>query len=168
MSDATDKPQILSDAAKAAIRAVMADYPEARAAVLPALWIAQREHGWISPALGDQVAEAIGIPAVWVHEVLSFYVLFHKQPVGRHVIWMCRSLSCQLRGFPQLKAHLESTLGIRENETTADGMFTLKSNECLGACGGAPMVQIDDRYYENLDAKAIDGVLAEIRRGTPA
>jgi NADH-quinone oxidoreductase subunit E len=168
MSDASNQPQILSEAAKAEIRAVMGNYPEARAAVLPALWIAQREHGWVSPALGDQVADTIGIPAVWVHEVLSFYVLFHKQPVGKHVIWMCRSLSCQLRGFPELKAHLEAKLGIREGETTADGMFTLKSNECLGACGGAPMVQIDDAYYENLDAAAVDGVLERIRKATPA
>lgn len=167
MIDASDK-QVLSEAAKAEIRAVMGNYPEARAAILPALWVAQREHGWIGPELGDQVAETIGVPAVWVHEVLSFYVLYHKQPVGKHVIWMCRSLSCHLRGFGELKAHLESSLGIREGETTADGMFTLKSNECLGACGGAPMVQIDDQYYENLDPAKIDEILARIRKGTTA
>lgn len=163
MTAQQDAPQVLSDAAKDAIRAAMGEYPEARAAILPALWIAQREQGWISPALGDQVAEVLGVPAIWVHEVLSFYVLYHKQPVGRHVIWLCRNLSCVLRGYDEIRAHLEQKLGVREGETTADGEFTLLSNECLGACGGAPMMQLDDHYHENLTPERVDQILAEVR-----
>jgi len=164
MSEATK--QVLSDAAKQKIQAARTRYPTARAAALPALWVAQHEHGWISEALAEQVAEQLELPATQIHELLSFYVLFHTKPVGAHVIWMCRNISCWLRGFDELKAHLESTLGVREGETTADGQFTLLSNECLGACGGAPMVQIDDQYYEDLTPERIDAILDELRQAS--
>lgn len=154
--------KLLSTDAIAKIQAAMARYPSPRAALLPALWIAQKEHGYVSEALALEVADTLGIPVNWVHEALSFYVLFHTQPVGKHVIWMCRNISCYLRGYEQIKAHLEARLGIREGETTADGKFTLLSNECLGACGGAPMIQIGDQYYENLTPERIDRILAEV------
>ncbi len=161
MSDTVD--QHLSDDAKAAIKDAMGRYPTARAAVLPALWIAQKEHGYVSNGLALEVADELGIPVNWVHEALSFYVLFHTEKVGKHVIWMCRNLSCWLCGYEEIKAQLESTLGIKEGETTADGEFTLLSNECLGACGGAPMIQIDDQYYENLTPDNIGQVLDQVR-----
>jgi NADH-quinone oxidoreductase subunit E len=156
--------QRLSAEAREQITAAMKRYPSARAALLPALWIAQKDQGWVGQRLAAEVAELLGIPVNWVHEVLSFYVLFHTRPVGRHVIWMCRNLSCYLRGFTDLKAHIERRLGVREGETTPDGAFTLLENECLGACGGAPMIQIDDQYYENLTPERIDAILDEVRK----
>lgn len=157
----------LSDEAVAEIRALVPNYPEARGALLPALWVAQREHGWVSRELSEQVAEVLDIPVTWVYEVLSFYVLFHTRPVGRHTIWVCRNLSCALRGYEGILAHLEDRLGIRDGETTADGEFTLMTNECLGACGGAPMMQLDDHYYEDLTPERVDEILERVRSDRP-
>ena len=130
--------------------------------ILPALWAVQKAHGWISSERAQAVADLLGVPRAWIDEVLSFYVLFHTEPVGEHVIWLCRNISCVLRGYEEIRAHLEARLGIREGETTPDGRFTLLSNECLGACGGAPMMQVDDRYYEDLTPKRVDEILAEL------
>ena len=153
---------LLSEEARQQIQAALKRYPTNRAAILPALWVAQKEHGHVSEALALEVADELAIPVNWVHEALSFYVLFHKEPVGDHVIWMCRNISCWLRGFDNIKTHLEKRLGVKEGETTPDGRFTLLSNECLGACGGAPMMQVDDEYYENLTPERIDEILEQV------
>lgn len=156
----------LSKKAKARIQGLCQRYPTTRAALLPALWVAQEELGYISDEVALQVADELAIPVNAVHEALSFYVLYHREPVGKNVIWLCRNLSCYLCGYDDIKAHLESTLGVREGETTDDGMFTLRSNECLGACGGAPMMQVNDRYYEDLTPERVDEILAKLREAS--
>jgi NADH-quinone oxidoreductase subunit E len=159
-----EKAHVLSSASRKRIEELKELYPHPRGAVLPALWVAQREKGWISPEVAEEVAELLGIPRAQIEEVLSFYILFHKKPVGKHVIWLCRNISCYLRGYPGIKAYLEELLQIREGETTPDGMFTLLTNECLGACEGAPMLQVDDRYVMNLTREKVAELIAELRR----
>lgn len=154
----------LSPNTRLRIKELMELYPEPQGALLPALWAAQKEKGWISPEVAREVSELVGVPLAQVEEVLSFYVLFHKKPPGRHVIWLCRNISCYLRGYPEIKAHLEKLLGIHEGETTPDGMFTLLSNECLGACEGAPMMQVDDRYEMNLTPEKVSQIISDLKK----
>ena len=140
-------------------------YVTDRAKTLPVLWIAQKQFNHISNEVAALVAETVGTSVREVQEVVSFYVLFHDNKVGEHVIWMCRNLSCVLRGFSEIKVELEKQLGIKTGETTADGAFTLLENECLGACGGAPMIQIDERFYEDLTPESIKPLLDRVRKG---
>lgn len=139
-------------------------YPSARAAIMPLLWEAQTIWNHVSDDAKHLVARTLDVPVVWVEEVASFYIMYHHKPVGKHVIWMCRNLSCQLRGFVEIKEAIEKHLRIEEGETTADGKFTLLSNECLGACGGAPMLQLDDSFYENLTPQSVTQLLDEVAK----
>jgi len=140
----------------------LARYPEdqRRSAVLGALRAAQHEQGYLSTDLMDAVAEYLRIPAMDVYEVASFYSMFELQPVGRHTIAVCSNISCMLRGADELIEHLQSRLGIRLGESTPDGKFYLKrEEECLAACCGAPMMQVDHVYYENLTPERVDEIL---------
>jgi NADH-quinone oxidoreductase subunit E len=139
-----------------------ARYPEGEAAsaVLPALWIAQEQFGYISEEAVNLVAGSLGMSPTDVSGVATFYTMFHLEPVGRHVIQVCCTLSCSLMGAETLVREIERKLGIRVGETTPDGRFTLKKVECLAACGGAPMMQVNETYYENLDTAAVDRILA--------
>jgi NADH-quinone oxidoreductase subunit E len=140
----------------------LARYPEdqRRSAVLGALRAAQHEHGYLSTELMDAVAEYLRIPAMDVYEVASFYSMFELQPVGRHTIAVCSNISCMLRGADELIEHLQNRLGIRLGESTPDGKFYLKrEEECLAACCGAPMMQVDHVYYENLTPERVDEIL---------
>jgi NADH-quinone oxidoreductase subunit E len=140
----------------------LARYPEdqRRSAVLGALRAAQHEQGYLSTDLMDAVAEYLRIPAMDVYEVASFYSMFELQPVGRHTIAVCSNISCMLRGADELIEHLQNRLGIRLGESTPDGKFYLKrEEECLAACCGAPMMQVDHVYYENLTPERVDEIL---------
>jgi NADH-quinone oxidoreductase subunit E len=140
----------------------LARYPEdqRRSAVLGALRAAQHEQGYLSTDLMDAVAEYLRIPAMDVYEVASFYSMFELQPVGRHTIAVCSNISCMLRGADELIEHLQKRLGIRLGESTPDGKFYLKrEEECLAACCGAPMMQVDHVYYENLTPERVDEIL---------
>lgn len=145
------------------LEAILGRYPNPRAAVLPALWLCQEQHGWISPEVIAFVAERLGVTTAVVKGVVTFYTMYFEHPVGEHVIWVCRTLSCDLRGAKTIQEHLEQRLGCRVGETTADGKFTLLKAECLAACGYAPMVQIGDRFHENLTTDKVDAILAELR-----
>lgn len=140
----------------------LARYPEdqRRSAVLGALRAAQHEQGYLSTDLMDAVAEYLRIPAMDVYEAASFYSMFELQPVGRHTIAVCSNISCMLRGADELIEHLQNRLGIRLGESTPDGKFYLKrEEECLAACCGAPMMQVDHVYYENLTPERVDEIL---------
>ncbi len=152
-------PTPLSEEALKRIDAECARYPEKRSALLPALWIAQQEQGWCSTTAQEQIAEKIGVSPAFVASVVSFYTMYHTQPVGRHVIDVCTTVSCWLRGSDRLVRHLEEKLKIRVGETTPDKRFTLRTVECLGSCGTAPMCQIGDDYHEDLTFERIDAVL---------
>lgn len=151
----------LSKAALAEIDRECAKYPPDRrqSALMAALRIAQDEHGWLSDALIEYVAGIIGVPPVRAFEVATFYSMYDLKPVGKHKISVCTNISCMLRGCDEIVAHLEQKLGVKLGETTADGKFTLKEAECLAACAGAPMMQVDREYYEDLTAEKIDGIL---------
>ena len=149
---------------QARIAEIRARYPSARAAIMPLLWEAQNTWNHVSVPARQLVARTLDVPVVWVEEVASFYIMYHHKPVGKHVIWMCRNLSCQMRGFVEIKEAIEKHLNIQEGETTADGKFTLLSNECLGACGGAPMLQLDDAFHENLTPQSVTRLLDEVAK----
>ncbi|MCZ7600538.1 MAG: NADH-quinone oxidoreductase subunit NuoE [Gammaproteobacteria bacterium] len=155
---------MLSEAIVAKIEKEAAKYPTRRAVVKSALRYAQAERGWVDDGVINDVAQVLGLEPIEVHEVATFYDLFYTEPVGRIQLRVCTNVSCMLCGSDEVMAHLESRLGIGPGETTADGRFTLIEVECLGACGGAPMMMIGDRYHENLDAERIDAILAELEQ----
>lgn len=141
-------------------------YPEDRrkSALLPVLHLAQAENkGWLSTEVMDYVASFLNIQPIEVYEVATFYTMFNLKPVGRWVLEVCRTGPCQLRGSDELIAHLEKTLGCNVGGTSADGMFTLKTVECLASCGTAPVIQVFEKYHEHITADKADAFLAELR-----
>jgi NADH-quinone oxidoreductase subunit E len=147
---------------EALMQSIMKRYPEGRqkSALLPLLHIAQAESdGWLSVPVMNRVAEILRIKPIEVYEVASFYTMFNLQPVGKCLIEVCRTSSCWLRGANDIVKHIENTLGIKAGETTADGKFTLKTVECLGSCGTAPMLQIGEDFHENLTMEKVDALL---------
>jgi len=138
---------------------ILTRYPERRAALLPVLWLCQRQHGWISPDVVEYVSNRLELSTATVRGVLTFYTMFFDEPVGENVVWVCRTLSCDLRGGKTIQEHLEKKLGCSPGHTSEDGKFTLLKAECLAACGQAPMVQINDYYYENLDVERLDQII---------
>jgi NADH-quinone oxidoreductase subunit E len=143
-------------------------YPVQRAACIPILHLCQQQHGWIAPEVIDFVAAKLDMTTAQVQGVVTFYTSFHKEPVAPNVIWVCRTLSCDLRGGKIIQEHLEKKLGCSPGHSSKDGKFTLKKAECLAACGQAPMVQINDEFYENLSLAELDRIIAEYAQKTPA
>ena len=142
-------------------------YPQKRAVCLPLLHLCQRHNGWISPDVIEYAAKRLDIETSEVLGVVTFYTMYHQKPVARNVVWVCRTLSCELRGAHEIQKHLEKRFGCGVNGTSKDGKFTLKTAECLAACGQAPMVQINDHYFENLTLAGLDRILDEIASKTP-
>ena len=164
-SQPASKIGLLSEAARAEIDRWIAKYPpeQKRAAVLAALHIAQDQNGgWLSVDLIEAVAEYLEMPPIAVHEVATFYTMFDLKPVGRHKIHVCTNISCQLNGSHRIMSHLQKRLGVKPGETTSGGKFTLKEAECLGACGGAPMMMVDRTYHENLTPDKVDEILGKL------
>ncbi len=157
------KSDLLSAHARAEIDHWLTRYPADRkqSAVLAALREVQHEnHGYLTRELMDAVADYLDLPAIAVYEVATFYSMFETQPVGRHNIAVCTNISCMLRGGDTVLAHIEKKLGIKLGESTPDGKFYLKQEEeCLAACCGAPMMQVDHVYYEHLTPEKVDQVL---------
>ena len=154
---------MLTDKSKEEIRRIRDEYPDPDSALLPALYLAQNDYdGWLPEEAIEAVAAVMGLTPARVGAMASFYTLFHRQPVGRHVIYVCTNVACSLLGAQHLLDYLGQKLGIRVGETSADGRFTLMEVECLGSCGTGPMMQVDDQYYENLTEDKIDQVLAEL------
>lgn len=144
----------------------LARFPEGRkaAAILPGLHLVQEIYGWIPPEAMVQVAEKCESTPERVREVATFYVMYFLQPKGRHVIDVCTNISCSLRGAETLIRHLEERLGVHIGETTADGMFTLREFECLGACGNAPVLQVDSRFHMDMTLKKADRLIEDLRQ----
>jgi NADH-quinone oxidoreductase subunit E len=156
------KSELLTSATRAEIDRWVAKYPadQRQSAVMAALRLAQDQNGgWLSADLIEAVADYLAMPSIAVAEVATFYSMYELKPVGRHKICVCTNISCMLNGSDEIVAHLENRLGIRMGETTADGRFTLKEVECLGACVGAPMFQIGNEYHEKLTPARIDAIL---------
>lgn len=157
-----------SEAALAEVRDLVKKYPEGRgkSAILRALHIAQEEnHGWLSATAMDHVAEVLGITSIEVYEVASFYSMFNLEPVGKYVLEFCQTGPCAIEGAERIIEYTKQKLGIGKNETTPDGMFTIKQVECLGACGYAPMMQVGEFFHEHLDEAKIDQFIDDCRAG---
>ncbi|MBI2567887.1 MAG: NADH-quinone oxidoreductase subunit NuoE [Candidatus Schekmanbacteria bacterium] len=135
-------------------------YPTRVALLIPALHAAQDEVRWLPPEVLDEIAAYIGIHPAQVREVASFYTMFNLEPVGKYHLKVCTNVACCLRGAYQVVEHTEKKLGIKVGETTPDKRFTLHEEECLGACGTAPAMMLNDDYHENLTPERIDSILA--------
>jgi len=137
-------------------------YPTADAALMPALWIAQEQFGWISTDVMKYVGELLGIPFEHVLGVAEFYTMYNKKPVGKYHLQVCTNVSCMLCGGYDVVDYISNKLNIKPGETTNDGKFTLIEAECLGSCGTAPMMQVNNYYEENLTKDKIDSLLEKL------
>jgi len=156
---------MLSEKAQAEITEIVKRYPVKRSAILPALWIAQREFGYLSEEAMRAVAKLLELNPTQVYEVATFYTMYSLKPSGRYVLQVCRTLSCAICGATEIISHLEKRLGIKEGETTPDRLFTLRYVECIAACGNAPAMQINQDYYETLTVEKVDQILNELATG---
>ena len=143
---------------------ILAKYPVKRAAIMPVLWLAQKQFGWLSKDVQQYVADLLGFPLAWVSGLASFYTMYYKKPVGRHHLQVCTNVSCMLRGSDVIVRAIEDRLGITFGQTTADGKFTLDEVECLASCGTAPMMQVNDDYLENLTPESTLEILERLGR----
>lgn len=154
---------MLSEQSLQRIEELKKRYPSPRAVVLEALWMWQDEHGWISQEGMKEVGRLVGIPPHEVLGIVTFYTMYNTKPVGRHKLEVCTNVSCMLRNSEKIMKHLQSKLNLNVGETTPDNRFTLVEAECLGACGYAPMMQVGDEYYENLDEATVEKILSELK-----
>jgi NADH-quinone oxidoreductase subunit E len=149
-----------------AIDAIAGQYPDRRSAVMPALRLAQEEHGgWLPPEAFREVAEALDLTPGYCEAVASFYDMYHLAPVGRHLVEVCTNISCALVGAQQVLERFESELDCRAGETTEDGEATLRTVECLGGCGWATVVAVNNRHRLHVRASDVYGILKELRSG---
>jgi len=162
--DIVDHPAPVSWSAEARrkIDAIIARYPDKQSAIMPILWLAVAEFGWISPQVEAIVGEVLDRPLNQVHSVVTFYTMFPRKPLGRHHVQICRNLSCWLAGAPGLADYLKERLGIKPGEVTADGKFSLEEVECLAYCECAPALRIDGRYEGNLTREKIDQLIRDV------
>lgn len=153
------------------VQKIIARYPEGKqkSALIPVLHVAQKEFGgWLAVPVMDYVAEILNIKPIEVYEVATFYTMFNMKPVGKYVLEVCQTGPCMVKGSDGIIQHIRKTLNINNGETTADGLFTLKTVECLGACGYAPMLQLGKFYHEHLTNEKVDEILQLCRQGAIA
>jgi NADH-quinone oxidoreductase subunit E len=157
-----EKDSLFSPEIRGWIDKWIAKYPDEwrQSAVMAALRIVQDDNGgFLTEDLMDKVAAYLDMPPIAVYEVATFYSMYELKPVGRHKVCVCTNVSCMINGSDKIVEHMEGKLGVKLGETTKDGRYTLKEVECLGACGGAPMFQIGNKYYENLTPELVDTIL---------
>jgi NADH-quinone oxidoreductase subunit E len=155
-------PFLLSADREREMTEILSRYPTRRAACIPVLHLCQEQQGYVTDEIIDFVAHRLDVSPAQVKGVVTFYTLLNDQPVGRHQVWVCRTLSCALRGADEIIHHCEKKLGIHVGETSADGKVTLRTAECLASCGTAPMMQVDRTYHENLTSAEVDRILDRI------
>ncbi len=154
---------MLSENAVKEISELTSKYATKRSVIMPALSVVQREHGYVTEEGMRDVARILGLKPVLVFEVATFYTMYNKKPVGKYHIQVCTNIACSLLGAEHLMDFLSRKLGIKTKETTSDKKFTLSAVECLGSCGTAPMMQVNDSYYENLTESKVDEILNNLR-----
>ena len=157
----------LSDQAEKRIAELIPLYPEKKSAVMPALYIAQEELGWLTHDAINWVAARVGIPEAHVTQVATFYTMYYKQGVGKYHIQICRTLSCMLCGARGLTKYIKERLGTAPGEVSADGMWSYEEVECLGSCGTAPMLEINDVFFENLTSETLGTLMDRIEKDQP-
>ena len=147
------------------VQEIIKRYPQGKqkSALLPVLHLAQETFGWLPVEVMDYVASLLQIKPIEVYEVATFYTMYHVKPVGKIVMEFCHTGPCALRGSDRIQKYIENKLNIKAGETTEDGIFTLKTVECLASCGSGPMMQMGDFYYENLTEEKVDQLLEEWR-----
>ena len=155
----TFKPEVVQE-----FEGIAARYPVRRAALLPALWLAQREFGWISEEAMVCVAKLVGVSPAQVMEVANFYTMYQKQKPGKHHLQVCQTISCLLAGSEEIKKTVERVLNLKNGETTPDGQFSYQLVECLASCHTAPCMQVNDDYHENLTPESTEKLIAELRK----
>ncbi|RMG43566.1 MAG: NADH-quinone oxidoreductase subunit NuoE [Acidobacteria bacterium] len=144
---------------------IVARYPQPRGAVMPLLHLVQEQKGFIPPDAEEWIARRLGLTPSFVHGVTTFYTMYRTAPCGEYLIQLCTTVSCMLRGCDHVLEHIKNRLGIEVGETTPDGKFTLVTVECLGSCGTAPMMQVNDDYYEDMDIERVDALLDALAAG---
>lgn len=137
-------------------------YPDKQAAVMPALWIAQEQNGWISNEVMQEIAKVLEINPEDVLGVVTFYTMYHQEPVGKYHLQVCTNVSCMLRGAYDIYETVKKSLGIENMQVTADKKFSLEEVECMGSCGSAPMIAVNEDYYENLTVEKIEEILKSL------
>ena len=146
---------------------IVGRYPQRDAALLPVLWLAQEEFDVLTPEVRSYIAEKLDVSLARVESVVSFYTMYRTRPSGKHHIQVCRNISCVLRGCEELMKFMESNLGLRPGDTSADGLFTYSTVECIAACGGAPALQVNADYHENMTPKGLAELIGKLKdRGT--
>ena len=161
---------VFSDAMITQMNEVLNNFPQdkEKSALIRILHIAQAAYGWLSVPVMNKIAEFLKIQPIEVYEVATFYTMFHLQPVGKHVFEVCRTGPCMIEGAENIVSYIENKLGIKDGETTADGIFTLKTVECLGACGYAPMLQAGEKFHEHLTEAKVDELIEQYRKNPTA
>jgi NADH-quinone oxidoreductase E subunit len=151
-----------SDEALKEFEATVNRYPKREAAMIPVLYLAQREFGHLGPEAIEYVAELMGLSPARVYGVVTFYTMLYRKPMGKYHVQVCRTLPCALKGAEKITGLLKARLGIGVGDTTGDGRFTLSEVECLASCGTAPMMQVNDDYYEDLTEAKLDSILGSL------
>ena len=147
----------------AQIEKIKSKYPQPKAAIMPVLWLAQKKFGWISDDVKKYVGELLGLTYSHVHGVASFYTMYFKKPMGKYHLQVCTNVSCMLLGGEELYNHINQKLGIGHNQRTEDGKFSLEEVECMGACGGAPMLAINEDYHEFVNINEVDKLIDSLK-----
>ena len=158
-------PFTLTEEFKAKAAHICAKYPRKDAALIPLLQELQRASGYVAEDAMDALAKYLELPYARVKGVVTFYTMFNRAPAGKYHLQVCRNISCHMAGAPGLLEALRAKLGIAEGETTKDGMFTLSAVECLGACGAAPVMQVNEDYFESLTAEKLDALIEDFKHG---
>jgi len=144
-------------------QALFSRYPEKKAALLPILWIAQEQEGWISQEMMKYIGDLVGVPYAHVLGVVTFYTMYNDKKLGKHHIEVCTNVSCMLRGSDKILSAVEKACGTKLGSTSPDGKFTISEVECMGACGGAPMLAIGEEYHEHLTPEKTEQLLANLK-----
>ena len=146
------------------VQRILGKYPVKRAAIMPVLWLAQKEFGHLSAEVQQYVADLLGFPLAWVSGLASFYTMYYKKPIGKYHLQVCTNVSCMLRGSDDVLRVIEDRLKVGLGQTTTDGKFSFDEVECLASCGTAPMMQVNDDYHENLTPRSTLELIERLAR----
>jgi NADH-quinone oxidoreductase subunit E len=154
----------LSAEGEAFVKKELTRYEDKRSAIIPSLYRVQKENGgWVSPASVEYLTQLMDMPSAWIEEVLTFYTMFNRKPVGKYHVQVCCNISCSMNGGRELADHLCEKLGVHDNEVTKDNRFSISRVECLGACDKAPMMQVNDDYHEGLTKESALNILQGLK-----
>ena len=137
-------------------------YPTSRSAIMPALYLAQEKYGSVDETTYQAISEMLDVPKIWVFELASFYTLYNNKKIGKYHLQLCTNVPCMLRGAYDIMEHLQTRLGIKKDETTQDGLFTLTAVECIGSCDVAPAMMVNQTYHSNLSKERVDKILDQL------